>query len=282
MDFMSGQKTCDCDTVLAEKRKLQKLILSIAEEVIQICEKNNINYYLGGGSFLGAVRHKGFIPWDDDMDLFMKRSDYTRFLKICSREIDKQKYFVQTEDTEDMYGFSFAKIQLRGTEIVENFSKEVKIQHGIFLDIFPIDNLPDETLKKKWMLCKNHILKNMIWVRCGYGTEKQKQTFRYKLCWFGGLFFSVRLLKRMRYNLITKYNGMESEYCFNSDFPKEIYRSDWFADPVEYEFEHRRFKGFKEYDRILRHQYGDYMTLPPEGDRQQHSMEKIDFGPYGN
>ena len=96
--------------MIDEKRKLQMLILSIAEDVTTICDENNIEYFMDGGTQLGAVRHKGFIPWDDDIDLAMKREDYDRFLRICEMNLDKNKYFLQTEGTENNYCFSFAKI----------------------------------------------------------------------------------------------------------------------------------------------------------------------------
>lgn len=268
--------------VQTDIQRLQNLILSIAEEVIRICEKHGINYYLSDGSLLGAVRHKGFIPWDDDMDIAMKRNDYNRFLELCEQEIDKQKYFIQTESSEEQYCFAFAKIQLKGTEIIEDFSKNVKIQHGIFLDIFPYDNLPDKKWKRKWMLWKNRLLKNMIWVRCGYGTEQQKRTIIYKVFRLLGMFFSIRFLKKMRYKLITKYNGKMSKYCFSSDYPDIPLRNSWFDDSSDYEFEHRQFTSFSQYDIILKKLYGDYMKLPEECDRQQHSIGEIDFGIYGN
>ena len=121
----------------AEKKKLQQLILLIAKEIARICDKYNIDYYLDGGSMLGAVRHKGFIPWDDDFDIAMKRSDFERFLQVCEKELDKNKYFLQTEWSEKNYCFSFAKVQLIGTHFIEEFSKDADVKHGIFADIFP-------------------------------------------------------------------------------------------------------------------------------------------------
>ena len=102
-----------------EKRKLQRAILSIAVEIKRICELYNIPYFINSGTQLGAVRHRGFIPWDDDFDIGMKRKDYEHFLKICDRELDKSKYFLQTEDTEPYYAFCFGKI----SRLLRNFPK---------------------------------------------------------------------------------------------------------------------------------------------------------------
>ena len=125
------------------KKKLQTAILMIAKEIVRLCDENNIPYFINGGTQLGAIRHKGFIPWDDDFDIGMRRADYEKFLKVCEEQLDHNKYFLQTEDTEKNYAFYFAKIQLKGTSIIEDFSKNVQIEHGIFVDIFPYDNIPD-------------------------------------------------------------------------------------------------------------------------------------------
>ena len=125
------------------KKKLQTAILMIAKEIVRLCDENNIPYFINGGTQLGAVRHKGFIPWDDDFDIGMRRADYEKFLKVCEEQLDHNKYFLQTEDTEKNYDFYFAKIQLKVTSIIEDFSKNVQIEHGIFVDIFPYDNIPD-------------------------------------------------------------------------------------------------------------------------------------------
>lgn len=266
--------------VEAEKQKLQQLILLIAKEIARICDKYDIDYYLDGGSMLGAVRHKGFIPWDDDFDIAMKRSDFERFLQVCEKELDKNKYFLQTEWSEKNYCFSFAKLQLRGTHFIEEFSKDADVKHGIFADIFPFDNLPDGFWKRKWLLWKNHILKNMIWVKCGYGAVKQRKSFRYKIFKIISIPFSIETIKRKRYTIITKSNVRQTEMCFTSDYPQEIIRNSWLNAPVYYKFESERFKGIQQYDDYLTVLYGDYMKLPDEKDRVAHSKYDIDFGPY--
>ena len=265
----------------AEKKKLQQLILLIAKEIARICDKYNIDYYLDGGSMLGAVRHKGFIPWDDDFDIAMKRSDFERFLQVCEKELDKNKYFLQTEWSEKNYCFSFAKVQLIGTHFIEEFSKDADVKHGIFADIFPYDNLPDTSRKQRWVLWKNHLLKNMLWTKCGYGTEEHKGKLSYKVFKILGLPFSIEFMKKKRYALITQNNKKDTKVCFPSDYPRTKIQNNWFTKPVNYVFESEKFKGFEKYDDFLRTRYGDYMKLPDEKDRVVHSNYKIDFGPYG-
>lgn len=263
-----------------EKKRLQKLILLTAKEVCSFCELNGIPYFIIGGTQLGAIRHKGFIPWDDDFDIGMKRLDYERFIEIWTKKCDKEKFFLQTQDSEMYYTFSFCKVQLKGTKILEDFSKNVPIQHGIFVDIFPYDNLPDKKMKRTIFLLKNHIVKNMLWVKCGYGTDEQRKSLKYKLFKVLGCFASVRRLKKIQNKLVTRYNKSNTAYCFNCDYPKQQISIEWISNLRKYQFEEECFYGVEDYDAYLKHMYGDYMELPPVEKRIQHSYEKIVFGPY--
>lgn len=260
--------------------KLQKLLLFIAKEVKRICEENDINYFICGGTQLGAVRHQGFIPWDDDLDIAMPRRDYERFIELCEQELDKEIFFLQTEWTEEKYAFAFSKIQLRGTEIIEDFSKNANVSHGIFVDIFPYDNLPTNKFLKKVFLLKNHIYKNLIWVKCGYGTDAHKKRLSYKMMKILGSLWSIRGLKKKRKELITSCMDRVAVECFNSDYPNLILPTKWLTGCDYHTFEGVNFRGYKNVDEYLTLSYGDYMKLPPEEDRRRHSNYEIDFGKY--
>ena len=263
-----------------EKRKLQMAILMIAEEIAVLCDKHHIPYFINSGTQLGAIRHGGFIPWDDDFDIGMRRSDYVKFMQVCEKELDKKKYFIQTEKTEQKYPFYFGKIQLRNTVIVEEFSKNVPIQHGIFVDIFPYDNIPDKVICRKMFLIKNHLIKNLLWIKCGFGESKHKSKFSYKVLKLFTFFFTIEQLKDFRSKMLHKYNGMSTKQCISSDYPKEQLMNSWFNNLIQYSFEGRKFWGFEDYDAYLKHLYGDYMTLPPESERITHTQLSVDFGPY--
>lgn len=267
-----------------EKRKLQKVILIVTEEIKRICEKNNIKYSMDSGSMLGAIRHKGFIPWDDDFDFSMMREEYEKFIKACEVDLDTSKFFLQTGVTEEKYAFEFAKIQLKDTEIIEDFSKNVDIHHGIFVDIFPVDMLPEGNFKRKIFKLKNHILKNMVWVKCGYGTPEHFKKVSYKVLRIIVAPFSINQIKKMRHMFITSHNNRRSidKRCFISDYPRSFRTYDLWDELVMYPFENSSYLGFKDYNRYLSNLYGDYMTLPPTEKRLIHSDYTVNYGIYKN
>ena len=264
--------------MMDQKEHLQRCLLDIAIDINDLCDNHNIQYSMDGGTLLGAIRHKGFIPWDDDLDIAMKRSQYNRFLEVCSENLDKEKYYIQ--NNEMYYAFCFSKVQLNGTEIVEDFSKNVKIRHGIFVDVFPYDNVPDNAIKRKVFLFLNTLLKNMIWAKCGYGTDEQRKTIRYKIYKLIGLFSSLDKLKSCRLKHLTKYNGYKTQYCFTGDYPKNLIKNCWFENLTKIRFESTSLSGFSQYDDFLKTLYGNYMELPPEEERIVHSQYKINFGKY--
>ena len=131
------------------KRNLQLKILEMVKYLDQFCKENNIEYYIIYGSCLGAVRHKGFIPWDDDFDIGMTLENYNKFVDLCKTKLDTNKYFLQTLDTDPNYYLSFAKLRDINTTLIEEKNKGISIQYGVYVDIFPIVGIPKNNFSRK-------------------------------------------------------------------------------------------------------------------------------------
>jgi len=125
-------------------KRLQNIEYEILQEIVRICEKNNLSYFLIGGTLLGAVRHKGFIPWDDDLDIAIPRKDYEKFLKICQTQLNSD-YFLHCNKTDPDYWLPFAKVRKKNTLFDEKSITSIETHKGIYNDVFPLDNAKKTT-----------------------------------------------------------------------------------------------------------------------------------------
>lgn len=263
---------------------MHKLHLILADELKRICEKNNIKYFMIAGTLLGAIRHQGFIPWDDDMDFGMLREDFEKFLIVCENSLNKDKFFLQTDRNDTYYAFNFAKLRLNGTKVMEEFSSTVNINQGIYIDIFPIDVVPDSKIVSFIQLKKFWFYRNLLWIKCGYGDEDRKRSITYKIAKKFSHIYSIQTLKKLKHSTITKYSQLMTSKVITSDgsygLKKEILERKWVENIGDFQFEDRMFKGIKDYDAYLKYFYGNYMQLPPLEKRQHHKRLSIDFGKY--
>ncbi len=270
-----------------ELRHLQLTELLIAKEVKRICEKHRIRYYMVGGTLLGSVRHGGFIPWDDDIDFAMARSDYDYFCDVCKTELH-EPFVLQTWDTDENYPFSYGKVRLKNTLIEEPFvSGILPAENGIFIDIFPYDNIPDQKLKKLIHKAGWFFYNRALWMKKGYGRTIKEEGIKQKAKYI----FASAIIRLLPYNyikqrfnkLLRRYNNSETS-CLAFDgvysYEKNSIRREWMAPEKQYQFEDTEFMSFSDYDAYLCHMFGDYMKLPPVSQRHSHDIKKVVFGDY--
>lgn len=257
--------------------------LEMLDQFVDICNRHNINYFLSGGTCLGAIRHKGFIPWDDDIDVGMLREDFEKFEKACADELP-EPFFLQTMKSDPYCGLVFAKIRNTKTEMIERYCKNVQMQQGIWIDIFPYDAIPDESRSRKKYLRKVSFLRNLYIVKCGYTMPEGKtliQHIAFHLVRFFTPCISIKWITSKLYKEMTRYNetqGCSSVYPAGGAYgpEKEIKPRTMFNTFCDVEFENRSYKTIADFDGYLSQNYGNYMQLPPLDQRKTvHDLVKI-------
>ncbi len=243
----------------SEINELQKIQLSMLKDFDAVCQRHRISYQLFSGTALGAVRHKGFIPWDDDIDVVMLREDYERFFDSVSKELDSNKYYVQCEFSEHWPMF-FSKLRLNGTTYIEKYhSHDARIHQGIYIDIFPCDNLSDSRLMQKLQyIASKIVIAKSLYAR-GYETNSTVKKCFMQFC---------RILPTEPFKrLCIKRNDSSSlkVHTFfggGKKFERSIFFREWFEQSVKMQFEDSEFPVSAHYDEMLRVMYGDYMVMP--------------------
>lgn len=261
-------------------RKLQLIELHILQEFKRICDKYHIQYFLIGGTLLGAVRHHGFIPWDDDVDVGLLRSDYIKFLQVCKKELSTE-YFLQTYESDSGYANIYAKIRLNNTDFPESTNAHCLQHRGIFIDIFPYDYVPKNAWLRRYHRLKLYIISRVCEIKYDYKFE----TLSFKgrifqiLCIILVNFIEKDHAVLSREKLLQKYNENPTGYIGN--WPFSDYPIDLLNKFTQINFEGIKFYVPNDYHTFLTYAYGDYLTPPPEEQRLPHTnLTTIKFGPY--
>ena len=271
-------------------RRMQLVELDMIVEFDRVCRNNDIHYVLFGGSLLGAVRHKGYIPWDDDADIGMLREDYNRFKEHLD-ELNPSVCYFQDHDTDPEYRWGYGKLRRTGTKYVRVGQEHLKCKTGIFVDVFPMDDIPlsipGQVFQDWYCFC----LRKILWSEVA-----KKNTEGFWKLWFTLLSkipVSVPFAGYERYAKKSKNTTTNRVRCLSFPATGTLYKKnplterygmpkEWFTDRTEYDFEGKKFFGSKDYDTVLKYIYGDYMTLPDAKGREQHSpFSEIEFPPEG-
>ena len=262
-------------------QRLHNYEIEIMDDFVRICDKYGFTYFLVGGTLLGAIRHKGFIPWDDDIDIAMPRTDYEKFLEIAHSEIDS-KFMIDNYKTNKECYLNFTKIRNKNTLFIQDFQgQSYNGPKGIWIDIFPLDNLNKENNLIEVIRIKIvRFLRSMAHYRQGFFLNKKYLWIKKVL---GAIFKIIPLnsIVRLQDKLMKKNSNKETEYMINIagayNYKKEtMKRADYFP-ARELQFEGKLYKVPNNYKRHLEKLYGNYMELPPEEKRVTHNPIKLAF-----
>lgn len=276
-----------------EIRTIQDILLDMLRDFDYVCKKYDLSYFLCGGTAIGAVRHQGYIPWDEDVDIGMPRSDYDRFERLMLREFE-EKYWIQSIQSSLKYDLNFMKVRRKGTKYVEVFEQEEEFA-GIFIDVYPIENvynfLPLRWVHGFWvelmLFCASCV---RIYLKLDRLTEyvgKNRMAYLIR--------FKAFLGKRLSFFSITKWCLLVDRWaskCKNEDskyvnipsgrkhFFGEMYTRKSFFPLKETEFEGEKFYIMSDPNEYLTKLYGNYMEVPKEEERERHSIVKLDLEKY--
>ena len=268
--------------------KLHAVHIAIFNDFKAVCEKYNLPYFALYGTAIGAVRHKGFIPWDDDIDVGMLWADFDRFLEIVDAELG-EKYFILSPNTDKRCTSNVVKLMLRDTKFVSALNANAKCPQCIFMDIFPFDNVAPDEKGQQRQLKKTVFLDRLLYL-CGtpYPIIPLKGLvgeLAAAVCFVTHyalkiLHISPRFIFRQFEKQATKYNGSETEYITDFGQPtalrKKFKKADMFP-LTEVPFESTTMHLLRNNDADLRRVYGDYMQIPPPEKQINHAPIELVF-----
>lgn len=245
-------------------KEVQNKILDIMKYIDQLCRDNDITYFIMGGTALGAVRHGGFIPWDDDLDIFMTPNQYYRFKNVFDREKSDQ-FVIQEWRTTEKY-LEYAKVRMNGTTFIEEVFKDCKDMHqGIYVDIMILHKVPRSHFIQKLVYLESKFVTLYALSQRNWKPKTRGQALVLKLL----KYLPCKFMANIAYRRIYKYDDMQQNYMYcywitPAKFKNGLFDASFFSKPMDVPFEDTVFLGSRKIKEYLAYRYGDYMKLPSE------------------
>jgi len=264
---------------MTDLQHLQHVILDIVKYIDKLCQENNIQYYLEGGTCIGAIRHKGFIPWDDDLDIIMDSENYDKFIAVCREKLDANKYYLQ-EGYRD-WPMPFSKIKLLGTVFEEPSMYYDHPDHrGIFVDIFRLEDVSNSKVGQFWQYFCGEVLLCHCLSQRGFDNP----SFKKRLLIMASFPLKIKFIRKFFKRQVERYRNKKTDYVgmFGGRyrFHNSIYKRSDFSNPIRVPFEDTLLPVPSGYNAILTQIFGDYMTPPPMREQVGLHLQGIDFGKY--
>ncbi len=262
-----------------ELRSLQIVLLEMLVELDRICGKHGIRYGLDAGTLLGAVRHKGFIPWDDDVDLVMLRSEYDKLREACKTDLDVSRFFFQDNTTDPEYRRGFGRLRRLDSEFVRCGQEHLKMRTGIFLDIFPRDNVPDFYPLRVCCTLYCYFWRKVLYSDDGkVNAANAAARFVYSLLNCIPLRAAFAAYGWLAERMNARHTRFVRCYAFPVVAKQRLahgYQRSWFEEFMTMEFEGKTLSASTQYADYLTFLYGDYMQMPPPELRRRHPCSRF-------
>lgn len=262
-------------------KNVQEKILEVMKYIDKLCRENEIIYYIMGGTALGAVRHGGFIPWDDDLDIFMTPKEYAKFKKVF--ENDRSIQFILQEWRTTPQYLEYAKIRMNGTTFIEEAFKDRKELHqGIYVDIMILHKVPNKKVIQKLVYYESKFVTLYALSQRNWKPKSKVQDLALKFM----KILPCKTIARQCYKRIYKYDDMENgyKYCYwitPAKFNGGLFEKTFFEEPIDVLFEDTKLLASKNIKNYLEYRYGDYMKLPSE-DEQRAAVHAMIYDTHKN
>lgn len=257
-------------------REVQMIQLEMLIEVDRICKKCDIHYNIIAGTLLGAVRHGGYIPWDDDADVALLRPEYERFREACKTELDTTRFYFQDHRNTKGYRWGYGKLRRKDTLFLREHQEHMPYEQGIFIDVFPLDGVPDNYILRSLKNFECFCVRKILWSKVGKIADKnpfRRVWYRMLSCLPENVVFSYY------HQMISHANKKKTKMVRILMFPTPNrewgYYRKWYEESEDIVFEGKIFKGIRDYQGYLRFKFGEYMELPPEEQRKVHPVSEL-------
>lgn len=259
-----------------ELKQVQDIQKELINEVKRICKKCNIHFGMVGGTMLGAIRHKGYIPWDDDADIGFLRTEYEKFREACKTELDHEKYYMQDLRDTEGYRWGYGKLRRKNTEFIRLNQEFMPYEQGISIDLMPFDNVPDGWLARRIHFFRCFLYRKLFWSEVGSRAEQNIWIrFVYKIMRFIPMKRVIKSYQRFIDDGQKEKTHLVRILTFPT--PKGVYGYErkWYTQLGMYQFDDMMLPGAKDFDGYLKVKYGNYMELPPIEKRKTHPISKL-------
>lgn len=260
----------------AELKQIQEIQQELIREVARICRKCGIHFNMVGGTMLGAIRHKGYIPWDDDADIGFLRTEYEKFREACKTELNHEKYYMQDLRDTKGYRWGYGKLRRKNTEFVRFGQEFMPFEKGISIDLMPFDNVPDGWLARRMHFFSCFLYRKIFWSAVGSRNEKNLcKRVVYKI--MNLLPMDVVIKSYQHFIDAGQRRKTQLVRILTFPTPKGVYgyERQWYTHLAKYQFGEMTLPGARDYDGYLHIKYGDYMELPSVEKRKIHSVSKL-------